>query len=164
MNGQSDITWLKDGVLGFGDIRVCESAKREEWALVHACKDPCHRKYVGYAGHLSKGHPEYLAAEKDENLYMNIIDPPLPLFQKESFSLFFDFIDRHLHRKPVVIHCNKGESRAPSLALLVMAKRLKMIPDAGYVTARFAFQEKCDYKPGAGISRFLEENWEALGR
>src|SRR5262249_19056801 len=118
---------------------------------------------AGYKNILPKDHPHYLAAEKNGALYLNLIDPPLPLFQLKSFEIFFEFIDRHLHRKPILIHCNKGESRAPSLCLLVMAKRLKAISDESYAAARKDFEEKFPYKPGEGISVFLAANWAALG-
>ena len=159
----SGITWV-DEILGFGNVDACALTRREPWAVVHACKDPCHRAFVGYKGSLPKAHSCYLNAQEDDHLYLNLIDPPLPLFKAESFSIFFDFIDRHLGVKPVVIHCNRGESRAPSLTLLVMAKRLKNIPDDSYAAARAAFEEKFPYKPGGGISLFLRDNWGILGR
>ncbi len=159
----SKITWIKDDVLGFGDIDTCALAGNEDRAVVHACKFPCHRSVVGYQNQICKDHPCYLAVEKDGDLYLNIIDPPLPLFQPKSFEIFFDFVDRHLHKKPLVIHCNKGESRAPSLALLVMAKRMFNLPCNSYADARAEFEKRYNYNPGKGISRFLEENWEVLG-
>lgn len=159
----SIITWITPQ-LGFGAQGVCAQAQGQDWAVVHACKFPCHRAHVGYNGKIEKTHPHYLAAEKNGHLYLNIIDPPVPLFQKESFAIFFDFIDRHPGQRPLLIHCNQGESRAPSLSLLVMAKRLSLLPDTDYKTARSAFAAKYPYKPGGGISQFLEEHWEVLGQ
>ena len=161
------ITWIKDNSLGFGNIEGCQAAQKEmnneQWAVIHACKDPCHRNFVGYEGNLAKEHPCYLSDADEHNLYLNLIDPPVPLFQKQSFDIFFDFIDRQLGKRTVLIHCNKGESRAPSLTILVMAKRLGILPDTDYKSARATFEENYPYKPGKGISLFLEKHWNDLG-
>lgn len=150
------------GNLSCGDIAACANADAGA-AVVHACKEPCHRAGAGYTQRsLDKTHPHYLSLEKGRHLYLNLIDPPLPLFQRESFARFFDFVDRHIAARPVLIHCNKGESRAPSLALLYMAKR-GHLTDESYDAARASFAEKFPYKPGQGIVTFLSENWRALG-
>jgi hypothetical protein len=35
--------------------------KRDGWAVVHACKHPCHVNAVGYSGSLSNTHTNYLS-------------------------------------------------------------------------------------------------------
>lgn len=147
--------------LYFGDLDCCGT--HEDWAVVHACKDPCHRKAVAYAGKIETTHPHYLSLEKPHHLYLNLIDPPFPLFKLESFSLFFDFVDREIAARPVLIHCNQGQSRAPSLVLLYMAKRLGLLPDESYKAARDVFEKKFLYTPGKGMETFLHENWASLG-
>lgn len=149
--------------LSFGDIGGCVHEDDTARAIIHACKDPCHRMVADYASKsLPKEHEHYLALERGNHLYLNLIDPPVPLFQLESFKLFFAFIDKQISACPVHIHCNKGESRAPSLALLYMAKR-GMIACKSYAAARAEFEERFPYKPGKGIETFLNENWDALG-
>lgn len=149
--------------LSFSDIAGCSHDADGDMAIVHACKEPCHRHAAGYtARSLPSGHADYLAVERGRHLYLNMIDPPVPLFQRESFARFFDFTDRQIAARRVHIHCNQGRSRAPSLALLYMAKR-GMIAEESYEAARAAFAEKFPYEPGAGIAAFLEENWERLG-
>lgn len=155
------ITHVMDG-LSYGDLSACAACGAES-ALVHACKEPCHRAGVGYASRsLDKDHPHYLSLEQGRHLYLNMIDPPQPLFQRASFARFFDFVDRHIETCPVLIHCNKGESRAPSLALLYMAKR-GFLPDENYAAARAAFETRFPYKPGRGIAAFLTQHWNELG-
>jgi len=58
----------------------------EGWATVHACKSPCHQRAVGYRKSLSSSHPNYLVLEEAPNLYLNMIDPPVPLFMPPLFS------------------------------------------------------------------------------
>lgn len=152
--------------LCFDDLSGCLHEKdRDERAIVHACKEPCHRRAVGYRDRsLPSSHPDYLHREDPYNLYLNIIDPPIPLFKPESFTIFFNFMDRVITQRPVLIHCNKGESRAPSLTLLYMAKRLNLLPDESYAAAAAAFAAQFPYKPGKGIATYLTENWAALGK
>lgn len=150
--------------LSFGDINSCCHTPKPGHSVVHACKEPCHRHAVGYTGKtLASNHPHYLAKLTPAALYLNLIDPPIPLFQAQSFQHFFEFTDSlapdsHLH-----IHCNQGQSRAPSLALLLMAKRLQALPDDSYRAARSAFAQQFPYAPGAGIAAFLEREWQATG-
>ncbi|NBX65764.1 MAG: hypothetical protein EBQ96_02080 [Proteobacteria bacterium] len=147
--------------LFFDDLAGC--GDDPALSYVHACKDPCHRSVVGYEKNLPNTHPSYLAFERERHLYLNLVDPPVPLFKPESFALFFAFVDREIALRPVLIHCNKGESRAPSLALLYAAKRLRLIPDESYEVARKAFEDRYPYKPGLGIATFLSAHWGALG-
>ena len=141
----------------------CRKAQ-EGWAVIHACKSPCHQTAVGYRGSLDKSHANYLILEKDRDLYMNLIDPPVPLFKLESFRHFLEFGSRHWSEgMNILIHCNKGESRAPSLALLLLAKRLGVIDAQSYDDARTQFVEAFHgYSPGQGICTFLQDHWGEL--
>jgi hypothetical protein len=135
-----------------------------EWSVVHACKHPCHQQAVGYSGNLPKSHPNYLIMEKESDLYMNLIDPPVPLFQSQSFAAFRKFAAReHESGKKIFIHCNQGLSRAPALALLFMAKDLNLIPNENYKAANAAFRRVFpNFSPGKGIESFLHSTWEEL--
>lgn len=151
--------------LWFGDAELCRSGNSQGQAIVHACKEPCHRCAVGYQEKsLSSNHPAYLSWESGNHLYLNLIDPPVPMFKRESFDIFLNFADRMRAAKlPILIHCNQGQSRAPTLTLLYMAKRLGLLPDNSYAAARNAFEKQFPYKPGVGIARFFEENWYKIG-
>lgn len=136
----------------------------EKLAVVHACKSPCHQQAVGYRGSLPTGHPNYLVLQQEHNLYLNIIDPPVPLFKAETFVRFLAFArTKYDSSASVLIHCNQGESRAPSLALLFMAKHIGTLPDSSYEVAKQAFVRLFPaYQPGIGIQRFLADNWAAI--
>lgn len=136
-----------------------------ELAVVHACKSPCHQSAVGYKGSLPNTHPNYLVLEQGSNLYLNIIDPPVPLFLPPLFSNFMEFANKHWKDgKKLLIHCNQGESRAPSLALLFLAKGLSVIDSSSYITARKEFEAIYPrYTPGKGIETYFTKNWPSLG-
>jgi hypothetical protein len=133
----------------------------DEWAVVHACKSPCHQRAVGYRGSLSRNHPHYLVLEQGTDLYLNLVDPPIPLFMAPSFISFLSFARVQLKEgMKILIHCNQGESRAPSLALLLQAKLLGSISNESYEAARAEFEALfIGYNPGMGIQRYLADHW-----
>jgi len=136
-----------------------------ELAVVHACKSPCHQRAIGYSGSLPSTHPNYLVFEHDNDLFLNIIDPPAPLFMPPLFSNFLSFANKHWSGgRKLLIHCNQGESRAPSLALLFLAKGLSAIDKSSYQTARKEFEAIYpQYTPGKGIETYFTKNWSTLG-
>ena len=138
--------------------------KRDGWVTVYACKSPCHQSAVGYRGSLPSNHPHYLVLEKENNLYLNMIDPPEPLFMMPLFTRFLEFTSAYWDiKKNVFIHCNKGESRAPSLALLFLAKKVGVINNESYKKAKQDFIKIYPYyTPGTGIQFFLEKNWDKI--
>jgi len=146
-----------------GDLSDC-STTRVGWAVIHACKSPCHQFAVGYRGSLTADHPNYLVLERGDDLFLNMIDPPFPLFKMESFTEFLRFAHERWKRQiTLLIHCNQGESRAPALALLLMSKRLGVLSPVSYNEAAQEFSDMYPaYRPGHGIRTFLMEHWEAI--
>jgi predicted protein tyrosine phosphatase len=149
--------------LSFGDDTTCTDSTDGSVAVVHACKEPCHRRAVCYTTRtIPSNHSSYLVHERRYHLFLNLIDPPQPLFMMPSFVGFLAFVDREIAERDILIHCNKGESRAPSLALLYMAKRLRSLPDESYAAAAAAFRQQFPYNPGQGITTWLAMNWDAI--
>src|SRR4030042_4069647 len=129
--------------LAFGDETLCTQDGSGVVAVVHACKAPCPRRAVGYtARSLPSSHPNYLVKETEYHLYLNLIDPPQPLFMLPSFTAFMAFMGKHFGKRRVIIHCNQGESRAPSLTLLYLAKRTTHLPNESYQAAAKVFRER----------------------
>lgn len=149
--------------LYFADMEVCESPPAG-WAVVHACKDPCHKRAVGYEKALPRYHRDYFAKVDGQHLYLNMIDPPLPLFVSQTFLYFFGFVDQQIVDRPVVIHCNQGVSRAPSLAMLYAAKRYGRFDPDDYELAAAAFAKTFRYEPNTGIASYLRTCWKLLGQ
>ena len=137
---------------------------REGWAVVHACKEKCHRNAVGYHGNLPRTHPYYLVYKEVNNLYLNMIDPDTPMFMPPLFEETLSFVDERWNSGfNVLIHCNKGGSRAPSLALLFLAKRIGSISNESYRDAWMDYIEvDPQYLPSLGIQTYLTNHWEEL--
>jgi hypothetical protein len=147
--------------LWVGNLHDCEDAA-SDWAVVHACKDPCHKLAVGYSGSLPDNHEHYLAYHSGRHLFLNMIDPPVPLFKAESFRRATAFIAENIGQRNVLVHCNHGLSRSPSITLLWLAKATMEIPGATYEEARTAFQSLYpEYDPGLGIQTFLATRWDS---
>ena len=138
----------------------CFFYEKPDWAVVHACKSPCHQRIIGYKGSLQQNHPNYLIYEHGAHLFLNIIDPPVPLFKPQLFHTALDFINQHIQARKVLVHCNNGLSRAPSIALLFLAKRSREVSNESYVKAVSDFKKLYSfYRPGRGIATYLSQNW-----
>ena len=132
---------------------------RHGWAIVHAAKEPYHRRAVGYTNRAAPAdHPERLIALRGNELYLNLIDAPdaayLPV---EIFDAARGFIYgwRAIGAK-VLIHCNQGLSRAPGIAMYYMIGMLPSVFD----DAVEAFTELYpEIKLGDGVAGRLREEW-----
>jgi hypothetical protein len=133
----------------------------DKWAIIHACKSLCHQGFVGYRGNLPSNHPNYLVLELENDLILNMIDPQKPLFIPKLFIDFLRFSrTKWKEGKNILIHCNLGESRAPSLALLFLAKELQIIDNTSYEKAKQDFIKLYpSYTPGIGIQIYFSQHW-----
>lgn len=141
-----------------------ESLNLPETAFVlHAAKEPYHRSFVWYKGNCAKDHPEYLRAVRGREVALNLVDA------KESkyfnFDLIFtavqDVLALLMTNQKVYIHCNQWESRAPSIALLVLLAL--HVLDYDYDVAQKQFISIYpNYNPGQWISDFIKENWDTF--
>lgn len=148
-----------------GDESACQRVT-SEWAVVHACKHPCHQSEVGYRGSLPQDHPEYLVATRGSEIFLNIVDMDRELsheYTEPIVSAALDFVEEHIDSRDVLVHCNKGESRSPALAMLYLAKRAGELPDTSYSEAKQAYREiYSGYRPGQGVELYLQNHWHLL--
>jgi len=147
-----------------GNTADCAS-HTPDLAVIHACKEPCHRKALGYKGNLSSDHPHYLVHEANNHLYLNMVDMEnelAPHFTDPIMRQAMTFIERNITTRPVLVHCNQGWSRSPSIALLYMARK-GYIGNQSYSIAGNDFKAiYAPYNPGRGIAAYLNRNWEKL--
>ncbi len=134
------------------------------WALVQAAKDPWHREALGYVDRAApRDHPEYLIAQRGNRLILNIVDAEsAAYFNTLVFYQACDFIGDFLYNgeSKVLVHCNKGESRGPSIVLVFLAFRARVLPEKSFFDARREFEKIYPaYMPGKGIRDFLIQEW-----
>ncbi|MBI5002966.1 dual specificity protein phosphatase family protein [Candidatus Woesearchaeota archaeon] len=147
-----------------GTEASCFHSPKEGWAVIHACKSPCHQKRLNYTGSLSPSHPNYLIFEEENNLYLNIVDMDkiLPKYTDPVFGKAIAFIEQNIANKKIIIHCNQGQSRSPAIALVFLAKK-ELFTKSSYPEAVIAFRKLYpNYQPGICIQNYLINNWQRL--
>lgn len=155
-----------------GTIEDVEFAKQAGMSILGACKEPLHRKnarlqganFDGYRGRsMAKTEPEYLYAEREHALYLNLIDArEAKYIPDEIINKALDFIDKELREgRNILIACNQAESRSPSIVLMWMIK-------CGYFHECETFEDVVNsftdgyyyrYNPGDGMKAYVEKFW-----
>lgn len=140
-------------------VRYCN-----DWRVVHACKDPYHRQALSYQGKAApKNHPEYLFARRDHRLILNLVDAPNPDYiPKPIIDEAISFIHESVKSGTnVLVHCNQGQSRGPSIALIYLLAFTDRLPTG---SLEEAFREFAGiyprYLPAGGIAGFIRNHFE----
>jgi hypothetical protein len=140
----------------------CNPKMFDDWFVVHACKEPYHRKALGYTGRSApKDDPRYLFLyDEKHHLILNMVDTDSPeFFRYEMINEAIFYVIEGLKKgKRVLIHCNQGESRAPSLAVLALRKIgvFKGSFSESIVLFRNIYP---NYNPKSGIYNYVQFNW-----
>lgn len=134
----------------------------DDWYVIHACKEPYHRKALGYTGRSApKDSPYYLFLYDEKNhLILNMVDTDSPeFFHDEMINEAIAYAIEGLNKgKRVLIHCNQGESRAPSLALLLLNKIGVFACDFDSTLKTFNNLYP-RYLPKQGILLYIKRRW-----
>jgi protein-tyrosine phosphatase len=80
----------------------------------------------------------------------------------ETFNKILDFIEKWSKQRKILIHCDQGQSRAPTLGLLYLAKRLKSIPNDSFVSAKNEFMIIYPNYLSSGIGDYVAQNWNEI--
>ena len=148
--------------IGTANDYELQAKGQEGWSVVHACKEPYHRQELGYRSQgAPKGHPEYLIAKRENRLILNLVDAPNPAYiPKEIIDTALEFIHKGLSEgRKVLVHCNLGESRSPSIGLLYLSLYTGNLPKEFFAAEQKFRQIYPPYNPGAGMRGFLVKNW-----
>ncbi len=136
---------------------------QKDWLIIQACKEPYHRKALGYFGRgAPKDHPEYLIAVRKNRLILNLIDSnDYKYIPVEIINKAINFIEKNINNKKILVHCNQGDSRAPSIGLIYMIKmRLLNISSLDNIINDFK-KIYPFYDPTIGFSDFIKFNWNS---
>lgn len=147
---------------------ACNVLYAPGWYIVHAYKEPFHRQALGYAGRgAPKDHPEYLVAKRDGRLILNLIDAPNPAYiPKEVIDAALEAIHQNVSQSKVLVHCNQGMSRSPTIALLYLLKHTEELNFESLSGMLEKFKTLYPaYSPAKGMAGFVEKYWlEYAGR
>ena len=137
-----------------------------DWAVVNTAKT-VHCEIMGWDNRPPSDHPNYVEFEDDQLLSFNWVDGPASLFDYqgrgvERFTRALDFIDRWYPTKDILINCDQGQSRSPTVALLYLTKRLGTLPGSSFDAARAEFQEIYPSYAPKGIADFVSAHWDDI--
>ena len=131
------------------------------WFVVHAAKEPYHRAALGYTGQgAPKGHPEYLFAHRDGSIALNLIDGPEPaMIPREAITEALRSIQHNItNGRKVLVHCNQGRSRSPTISLLWMCLYTTKFDDCDFDQAVARFTEIYPaFAPAAGMAGYARD-------
>jgi hypothetical protein len=134
------------------------------WAVVNTAKT-VHCEIMGWGNVTPRDHPNYLSYEEGNLLSFNWVDGGPFLYNMsgpESFTRALNFIEERYGDKKILINCDQGQSRSPTVALLYLSKRLHKIPDESFVNAKIAFQQLYPMYMPAGIADFVSKHWREI--
>lgn len=83
---------------------------------------------MGYRGNLPSTHPDHALKRIENETALNLVDMDrfsenYLSFNRDMFTTVFSFLDEYgLQGYKILIHCNQGESRAPTIGLLYIAR------------------------------------------
>jgi hypothetical protein len=142
--------------------------ENEAWAIVSAAQT-VHYPLLQWNWTTRKpdrNHPNYILYEQPRHLSLNWVDGPAHLYKwsgPATFIRVLDFVERELAApRSVLIRCDQGMSRSPTLALLYLAKRLKTLPDTSFLDARAEFAKIYPSYHPSGIADYVSQVWTEI--
>jgi predicted protein tyrosine phosphatase len=129
--------------------------------VIHACKEPYHRKLLRYTGRgAPKNHPEYYFAHRQNRLFCNLVDADDKRYIPEVIiDEALRFVNQELSKgRKVLVHCNKGYSRSACIGMLYLKQKGMLSGD--FKSAEMEYLELYpNYNPGNGMRQYTIDNW-----
>ena len=137
------------------------------YALVNVSQTYHYQAHGWKKGEDHKADPCYVTCIQNNIISLNWVDGPAKYYDYEgkgveNFKAILYFMRHALaHGRQILISCNKGVSRSPTIALLYMAKVLHSLPDDPQEARKEFTKIYKFYNPG-GIWQFVSENWKNI--
>lgn len=135
---------------------------KDGWYIISAAKSPWHKEALGYTERAApKDHPEYLMAYRPQHLILNLIDPPDVEYIPAAIMDAADkAIVDNIEASKVLVHCNLGISRSPTIAMLYLAAHTGLFDGMTHEEAVTTFAGLYPpYDPGNGVAEYARLNW-----
>lgn len=150
--------------IGNGDDEA-EVRHNPNWYIISAAKDPWHRQALGYTTPgAPKGHPEYLMLYRPGRMILNLVDAAdVAFIQKRLIDTATEVIGIELKAgKKVLVHCNQGQSRSPTIALLYMQRHTPLFRGLSFEEAAAEFRVLYpEYQPSKGMADYAHQHWKS---
>lgn len=132
------------------------------YAICSVCKHGPfgHSNALGYGGGAAPAGPNRLWVLNGNHLRVNAIDSAFGHpdgFKALDHALDFVKRMRAIH-KPVLVHCNQGKSRAPSVALAALIENGELSSDLDRAGREF-LDLYSRYEPKGGVMAWLEKKF-----
>lgn len=140
-------------------------ANDNDFVFVHATQT-IHYQLMGWDRKFNKPnklHPNYIKYKDEKRFSLNWVDGVASLYdwtKVETFIEILDFIDSSIKSgKKVLVHCDQGQSRSPTVGLLYMAFRSNEIPKESFVLAEREFRKIYPFYNPSGIADYVNMHW-----
>lgn len=146
-----------------GDEEIYKRLRgREGWSFLRACKNgvDSHRDLLGYTELSAPKGPNYLWVRKGNVLALNIIDiDDVNYIPEQMIEHGVKFVaERHQAGDKVLIACNQGHSRGPTIAMLYMHS-IGELPHSFIQAERIFKTLYPKYDPNLGMRKFARLHW-----
>ncbi len=139
---------------------------QSEWFVIHACKN-FHNQILGIRGmqKISSSNPERNFAIRGGKLSLNLIDGDdyngLQQIYRDEISLIMnkaiDFINENIKTSTILVHCNQGISRSPTIAFLYLSKYTDTFNNLSLNDAILEFKKLYPfYNPKNGMIEYVK--------
>ena len=152
-------------ILFVGDDNDDQEAAKKNFAIVTAAKDGPygHRAALRYTTMGAPKGDNYYHATRGKRMVLNLLDVDNPDFIPEQVIFpALKWINKHLKAgDKVLVHCNAGHSRGPSIGLMFL-RTIGEMP-GGFLTSEKVFRALYPkYDPGIGMRTFSRTHWQQL--
>src|ERR1039458_9546391 len=152
--------------LWLGSDKDNETAANKGWPILICAKDGpfSHRAELKYTGQSAPKGEQYYYVDRGNKRHLNLIDPDSPqLIPKQVINAGLEWITTYMEDdiSPILVHCNQGKSRSPSLVLAYL-RTVGEMPN-GFLQSEKKFKTIYPpYDPMQGIQSFMQFNWRNL--
>ena len=153
--------------LFIGNLMDLQFVSKEDDAIVHATQT-IHYQLMGWDRKYNKppqNHPNYIYWEHMNRLSLNWVDGAARLFDwsgPETFIKVLNFIEKWITDRRVFVHCDLGMSRSPTIGLIYLAKRLKILPFDSFTSASMEFRRIYPMYQPKGIADYVNQHWDEI--
>lgn len=144
-------------------LRMATGTYPDDWHVVSAAKEPWHREALGYKERgAPKDHDEYLIALRPRHMILNLVDVADPAYiRDEIMDAAMKAIRGSISDCKVLVHCNQGQSRAPTIGMLYLRRFTDKFAGLSYADGVEAFKALYPpYAPAKGMAAYAEAHWE----
>ena len=151
--------------LWVGNDQDTPEAQKRGYAICSCPKEgpSGHRSMLGYTTLGAPKGKDYYFVERGNHIALNLIDVDDPNFiPEQAINAALKFIKKHFDNgEKILIHCNRGHSRGPTVALMFM-RSIGEMPHNFVQSLRVFKTLYPEFDPGQGMKQYARSHWASL--